>query len=87
MRGSYQTQELVKCVDNQSLCLCVNDPCSIVEYTYYSRGTQVTSQIDHFILSECTIDFNIEYFISVDHAKSEVTPKPTLYKSNDVDIN
>ncbi len=33
MRGSYQTQELVKFVDNQSLCLCVNDLCSTVEYT------------------------------------------------------
>ncbi len=34
MRGSYQTQELVKFVDNQSLCLCVNDTCFTVEYTY-----------------------------------------------------
>ncbi len=112
MRGSYQTQELVKFVDNQYLCLCVNDPCFTVEYTYCSRRTGVTSQIDHFILSEnainmiltydsldtannfcehfpvkCTMDYNVEYFNSVEHAKSEITPKPAWYKANDDDIN
>ncbi len=30
----------------------MNAPCSTVEYTYCSRITGVTSQIDHFILSE-----------------------------------
>ncbi len=41
---------------------------------------------EHFPV-KCTIDFNVEYFNSVEHAKSEVTPKPTWYKANDDVIN
>ncbi len=40
---------------------------------------------EHFPV-KCTIDFNVEYFNSVEHAKSEVTPKPAWYKANDDDI-
>ncbi len=36
---------------------------------------------------KCTINFNVEYLNSVEHAKSEVTPKPVLHKANDDDIN
>ncbi len=34
-----------------------------------------------------TIYFNVEYVNSVEHAESEVTPKPEWYKTNDDDIN
>ncbi len=40
-RGSYQRAELVKFVGDQSFCMCANDPCCTIEYTYCSRGSGV----------------------------------------------
>ena len=60
-RGSYQTKELVKFVDYQSLCPCVNDHCSNVVYTYCSRGIGATSLIDHFIISENALPSLLHY--------------------------
>ncbi len=60
-RGSYKTNELGKFLGDQSICMCANDPCSTIEYSYCSRSSAVTSHIDHFILSENAIDMLLAY--------------------------
>lgn len=62
IRNSYQTHELVRFIDSASMCMCVNDPCSTVDYTYCSRGSGATSQIDHFVISENAIPALTEYY-------------------------
>jgi hypothetical protein len=87
-RESYQTHEMVKYVDYQSLCLCVTDPCSTVEYTYCSRGTGATSLIDHFILGDNAIDKLLSYD-SMDAANnfSENFPVKCIMDFNVVCVN
>ncbi len=41
--------------------MCANDSCCTIEYTYCSRGSGVTSHIDHVILSENAMDMLLVY--------------------------
>ncbi len=41
--------------------LCVNDPCSPVEFTFCSKGTGNQSLIDHFMFSENAIKLSLSY--------------------------
>ncbi len=50
IRGSYQTAELVKFVGDQSSCMCANDPCCTIEYTYCSTDSGVTSLNIHTVV-------------------------------------
>ncbi len=60
-RGSYQTKELIQFVNDNLFNLCVNDPCSTVEFTFCSKGRGNQLLIDHFILSENATELLLSY--------------------------
>ena len=60
-RTSHCTNALTDYVNTNDMYFCVNDTCSTVEFTYYSKSSDARSLIDHFIVGLNCKHFLIKY--------------------------
>ncbi|MPC87623.1 hypothetical protein E2C01_082493 [Portunus trituberculatus] len=51
-RGTAQTRALVNFINEYGFSSCCNDALSTISYSYCSKGSNVKSLIDHFLLTD-----------------------------------
>ncbi len=60
-RSSYFTTAFNEYINDELMYPCIKNDCSTVQCTYYGKGSNVRSLIDHFVISEILQDYLLSY--------------------------